>query len=68
MITVEVFDKDKLGKDKSLGLLTFDIAQETTYATILYLACENRTQFLIEILKNRWKKEEENIFLQIQRI
>ena len=37
VITVEVFDKDKLGKDKSLGLLTFDIAQETTYATILYL-------------------------------
>ena len=29
VISVEVFDKGKLGKDKSLGLLTFDIAQET---------------------------------------
>lgn len=27
IICIQVFDKDKIGKDKSLGLVTFDTAQ-----------------------------------------
>jgi hypothetical protein len=33
-ITIELFDKDKIGKDKSLGLLTFDASQMVSQKVI----------------------------------